>query len=254
MYAATDAGKSSLTSSRTGCQPGRPNRAVHAGSGALGRVAVVHVLGNLLPRRVEEREEDDAPVERGLALEQPAERLEPADGVLRRIRAVDAHDEDLGTILLDLRAASTNRLARRERVELLGVDGDRVRVRYVAPRPSRDRGGRRRMRRRRIATARCGNRRCRTSGDSRERPERSRAAAPPRRRGRPTGCGRRTRCARPGAARARATGRGRGGSRARRARRRGPDRAPRPRPRRSRGWRRRTRRARARSGRRPGRA
>ena len=70
-------------------------------------------------------------MEGGVALEQSPERLEPADGVLRRIRAVDANDEDLGTVLLELVPAPTDRLAGRERVELGGVDGDRVRVRHL---------------------------------------------------------------------------------------------------------------------------
>ena len=62
------------------------------------RLAVGDVLGDRLARRVEPREELDAPTPLRVLVEQDPERAEAADDVLRRIGAIDAHDELLGSL------------------------------------------------------------------------------------------------------------------------------------------------------------
>ena len=68
---------------------------------ALDRSEVRRVHGDVLPRRVEQREERDPAVPLRMLLEEERERAKAADDVLRRIRPVDAHDEGLGPALLD---------------------------------------------------------------------------------------------------------------------------------------------------------
>ena len=99
---------------------------VHRSSRVLRRPEVVHVLGNLLPRGVEQCEQHDAAAKLRIALEQPPECLEAADRVLRGIRAVDAHHEDLRAIRLEVGAARPDRVTARELLELGSVDRDRV--------------------------------------------------------------------------------------------------------------------------------
>ena len=92
MYAATDFAKSSAIS-----QVDRPPAAlleaiVDAARLALDRTEILRVLGDVLPRRVEQREHPDSPVQLGMRVEIELERTEAADDVLRRIGPVDAHD------------------------------------------------------------------------------------------------------------------------------------------------------------------
>ena len=62
LYAATDCAKLSATSRSTGIQPSRWKRVVHRARLALDRSEVLRVLRNVLPRRIEQREQRDAAV------------------------------------------------------------------------------------------------------------------------------------------------------------------------------------------------
>ena len=69
---------------------------------ALDRADVLGVLGDLLPRRVEQREQADAAVHLRMRVEVELERAEAAHDVLRRIGAVDAQHELLRPVLREL--------------------------------------------------------------------------------------------------------------------------------------------------------
>ena len=97
--------------------------------GALDRGAVVHVFGNLLARGVEQREQPDASFERRHALEQAAERLEAPDRVLRGVGAIDAEHKDLRAFVRERFLPLADTVAGDERVELLSVHGDGIRMR-----------------------------------------------------------------------------------------------------------------------------
>ena len=126
LYAATDAAKSSAIARSIGIQPSRPNRSFTRAGLALDRAEVLGVLGDVLPRRVEQREHADAPVQLGVRLQEQLERPQAADDVLRRVGAVDAQNEPLRPRATIRRSARAPRRSR-ELVELRRVDRDRMR-------------------------------------------------------------------------------------------------------------------------------
>ena len=123
-----EARKSSRTTSETGVQPGLANRSLTSSAARSIARAVVHVLGNLLARGVEQREQTDPAVERGCTFEQEPERLEAPDRVLRGVGAVDAEHQDLGALGCERVPPLADAVAGGERIELLGVHGDGIRM------------------------------------------------------------------------------------------------------------------------------
>jgi hypothetical protein len=79
-----------------------------------------------LARRVEQREHGNLAVQLRVVLEQALERAETPDDVLRRIGAIDPEDELLRAVLQELPLQLKDLGARRELVELRGVDRDRM--------------------------------------------------------------------------------------------------------------------------------
>ena len=123
LYAAIDAGKSSAT--RRVSAPGKVG--FDGRCGLLDPAQLLDVLGNVLPRCVEQREHADAAAQVGPALEQQPERLQPPRHVLRRVGAVDSEDQQLRPLGLQLALAGEHRLAARQALELGRVDRDRMR-------------------------------------------------------------------------------------------------------------------------------
>ena len=96
--------------------------------GALDRAQVLGVLGNVLARRVEEREHPYAAVQLGMVLQEQLVGAEAAHDVLGRISAVDPDDQELRALGLELRLLFAHALALRKVGELRRVDGDGTRV------------------------------------------------------------------------------------------------------------------------------
>jgi len=71
---------------------GRVSR-VHVRGRSLDRRHVLDVLGNRLPRRIEQRVEPRPAAPLGIGVEQHAERFEAAHDVLRRVGSIDPEDK-----------------------------------------------------------------------------------------------------------------------------------------------------------------
>src|SRR6266508_1223825 len=106
---------------------------VHGARGTLDRPKVLGVFRDLLPRGVEERQHRDPAVHLSMRLEVELEGAEAAAHVLRRIRSVDAEDEELGPPPRDLPLEREHVRALRELLELARLDGDRSRRDEGAP-------------------------------------------------------------------------------------------------------------------------
>src|ERR671934_381096 len=108
---------------------------VHDARGALDRAQILGVLGDVLAGRVEEGQHRHPPVHLRVLVEVELEGAEATDDVLRRVGAVDAQDEELRPALGDLALGGEHGRARRELLELVRVDRDRVRSDEDPPAP-----------------------------------------------------------------------------------------------------------------------
>ena len=134
LYAATACGKLSLDLQVDRHPAVLLEAVVDAPRLALDRAEVLGVLGDLLPRRVEQREQPDAAVHLRVRVEVELERAEAAHDVLRRIGAVDAQDRaSPAAARASASPAASTAVALRELVELARVDGDRRRRDDDAP-------------------------------------------------------------------------------------------------------------------------
>src|SRR5215204_2495635 len=96
--------------------------------GTLDRAQVLGVLGDVLARRVEEGKHTDTAVQLWVIFEEELVGPEAANDVLRGVRSVDADDQQLRALGLELRLLVAHTLARSQLGELGRVDRDGPRV------------------------------------------------------------------------------------------------------------------------------
>src|SRR5213592_1641828 len=95
---------------------------VHDCDDRLDPLEVLHVLGYVLPGRLEMRDEGDALPELRMLLEEDVESRESAQYVLGQVRAVHAENEMLAPSAQDFTLALEHLVARRDVVQARGVD------------------------------------------------------------------------------------------------------------------------------------
>ena len=128
LYAATARGRLSSIRTSSGSQS-EAEAIVDRPCGALDGAEVLRVLGDVLARRIEQREHGHASCSLGMRFEEELVGAEAANDVLRRVRAVDADDEELCAARPRCLLLNADGLAPRELVELGGIDGDRPHAR-----------------------------------------------------------------------------------------------------------------------------
>src|SRR5581483_11529337 len=109
-----------------GCPVVAAEALVHRGRRTLDGGCVLRVLGDVLARGGEHRDEADLAVQLGMPLEEQPERLEAAHDVLRGVAPVDAEDELLGPAGDERGLPLEHRRVVPQALELVRVDADRT--------------------------------------------------------------------------------------------------------------------------------